>query len=251
MPDLCYLCGKPATLPLKLADSFTAHSACKVPTSDKMCDRCNETINGETKLLWYWNEGKGKWSRLWGRSLSRLYQGDTLVCPTIGELHTEGKLTAPIVTELATREQMRGWLVNPPEPPFTIAIAESGQKHILPWAQEGHDRDYFPVQFELDSLWIDRAQFAEILNSYESLMGLGFSKTESASGQYHSDRLMRAWGRYEAYDGKLTSWRGSRLLDLVGHVAQKSNEIEPDLKTEGQPKVQSKTQVRVGQLSIW
>jgi hypothetical protein len=247
MPDLCYLCGKPATLPLQLKDSFTAHSACKVPTSDKMCDRCNAAINGEEKLLWYWNEGKGKWSRLWGRSLSRLYLGDVLAVPTIEGQHTEGKLTAPIVTALATREQMRGWLTNPPKPPFTIAIAESGQKHILPWAQTGHSRDYFPVQFELDSLWIDRAQFAAILAAYEALMGLGFSKTEITSGQYHSDRLMKAWGQYEPFDDVLTSWRGSRLLELVAHVAQKPEEAPPPTPEVAPPP----PVIQEGQLALW
>jgi hypothetical protein len=247
MPDLCYLCGNPATQPLQLAKSFTAHSACKVPASDKMCDRCNAAINGDEKLLWYWNEGKGKWSRLWGRSLSRLYLGNVLAVPALEGQHTEGKLTAPVVTALATRAQMRDWLISPPDPPFTIAIAESGQKHILPWAQEGHDRNYFPVQFELDSLWIDRAQFTAILAAYESLMGLDFSKTEITSGQYHSDRLMKAWGQYESFDEALASWRGSRLLGLVSHVAQK-----PAESPQASPKVAPLQPVaQKGQLTLW
>ena len=226
MPDLCYLCGKPATLPLQLKESFTAHSSCKIPTSDKMCDRCNAAINGREKLLWYWNEGKGKWSKLWGRSLSRLYQGDRLICPTIEGDRTEGKNTFPIVKNLPTRAQMRGWLLDPPAAPFTIAIAESGQKHILPWAQRGHDQNYFPVQFELDCLWIDRAQFKVILDAYEFLMVLGFSKTEIDSGQYHSDRLMRAFAEYVETESFVSDWRGSRLLQLISHVAQNPGSLE-------------------------
>lgn len=228
MASLCYLCGNPATLPLILKDTFTAHSSCKVPTSNKMCDRCNSAINGREKILWYWNSEKGKWSRLWGRSLSRLYLGDTLVAPTLEGERTEGKVTAPVVSNLVTRKQMRDWLLNPPEPPFTIAIAESGQKHILPWAQEGIDRNYFPVQFELDSLWIDRDRFSLMLLAYEKLMQLGFSKTEINTGQYHSDRLMKAIAEYDEPNNLVEAWRGSRSLALAAHVAQKPETVLDD-----------------------
>jgi len=93
----------------------------------------------------------------------------------------------------------------------------------LPWAQEGHSRDYYPVQFEMDCLWVDRAQFEALLGHYEALMGLGFSKTEITSGQYHSDRLMRAINAYNPHDAAVEPHRGSRLLALAGHVAQLQN----------------------------
>ena len=249
MPDLCYLCGKPATLPLQLKDSFTAHSVCKVPTSSMMCDLCNAAINGDEKQLWYWNESKGKWSPIWGRSLSRLYQGEHLLSPTIEGERTEKGKTFPVVSDLSTRAQMRGWLLNPPAPPFTIAIAESGQKHILPWAQEGLDRNYVPVQFELESLWIDRAEFADLLGHFEALMGLEFSKTEILSGEYHSDRLMRAIGQYLPHDDAVARYRGGRLLQLVNHVAQKPEALpEPAIDHPPAPVAEP---VREGQLALF
>lgn len=179
-------------------------------------------MNGAEKELWYWNAGKGKWSKLWGRSLSRLYQGERLIAPTISGSHTEGKQTFSIVSKLATREQMRGWLLHPPEPPFTIVLAESGQKHILFLAQEAHSRDLFPVQFELDTLHLDRAAFASLLQTYEALMGLEFSKTEIDSGDYRSDRLAIAMDRgWAALEVAILPARGTRLLQLVSYVAQK------------------------------
>lgn len=246
MPDLCYLCGKPATLPLQLKDSFTAHSVCKVPTSGMMCDRCNAAINGEEKQLWYWNEAKGKWSPLWGRSLSRLYQGDHLLAPTIEGERTEKGKTFPVVSALPTRAQMRDWLLDPPEPPFTIAIAESGQKHILPWAQEGLSRDYFPVQFELDSVWVKRVEFTKLLQDFEALMALEFSKTEILSGEYHSDRLMKAIDCFFPLEDRIAPHRGSRILALASHVAQK-----PDVVS--QPVVQpvSSPPPPVGQMALF
>ena len=193
-----------------------------------MCDRCNTAINGDEKQLWYWNEGKGKWSPLWGRSLSRLYQGDRLVSPTIEGKRTEKGKTFPVVSNLATRAQMREWLVNPPNPPFTIAIAESGQKHILPWAQDGLNCDYFPVQFELDCVWVDRLAFVELLGNFEALMGLEFSKTEILSGEYHSDRMMRNIDRFFPLEESIAPYRGSRILSLASHVASKPIVPHPD-----------------------
>ncbi|NJL03188.1 MAG: hypothetical protein HC910_22420 [Spirulinaceae cyanobacterium SM2_1_0] len=222
MSDFCYLCGNSgATRPLKLAASFTAHSAARAPHSDRLCNRCDAPINGSEKLLWYWHGAKSKWSRLWGRSLTRLYLADRLVCPVIEGSHTERGKAFPIVRDLPTRAQMRGWLLEPPEPPFTIVIAESGQKHILPWAIEARDRDYFPVQLELDVIWVRRAEFAAIAACFESLMTMGFSKTEILSGEYHSDRLTRVYPHHEAHEDVVAPYRGSRLLALVSHVAQR------------------------------
>ena len=214
----CYLCARtPATNPLDLPKTFTNHSAARCPQSDKLCDRCYATIAGNQKQMWYWNPNKEAWSKLWGRSLSRLYQGEKLLSPTI-EGDREGLL---VVKDLATREQIREWLTNPPEPPFTIAIAQSGQKHILSFAQEGLDLERFPVQFETESLWINRVEFVQVLGWYESLMGLGFSKTEISSGEYRSDRVVTAANnpQFWEWENNLSPYRGTPLIGLIEHVA--------------------------------
>lgn len=218
MSNLCYLCGNPATKPLKLKDTFTSHSSARVPTSDKMCDLCEWSIN---LRCWYFNPNKTKWGKLFSRNWSWLLQSGAVVCPTIGGPRTEGKDTLPVVSDLSTRIQMRNWLINPPEPPFTIAIAESGQKHILFLAQEALDRDRFPVQFELDILHLDRVEFIRLLSSYESLMALDFSKAEIDSGEYRSDRLMKCLEQWSSLEPSIENLRGTRLLTLISHVAQK------------------------------
>lgn len=211
----CYLCGNSAQNPLELKDSFTGHSLAKCPGSQFLCDRCYAPINGDEKQLWYWNEEGKKWSKLWGRSLTRLYIGNKLKSPTI-----EGERDGlKIVSNLAKRSEVREWLINPPKPPFTIAIAESGQKHILPWAIEAQSSEYFPVQFELDTVWVDVRNFRTSLEHYEKLMKLGFSKTEINSGNYKSDRIMKAWGQFEEIEDAIAPIRGTRLLELVSHVA--------------------------------
>jgi len=214
--NLCYLCGDPATKPLALKDTFTAHSSARVPDSDKMCDRCTYSIN---LRCWYNNPSKGRWGKLFSRNWSWLFQGETLLSPTIKGTYAEGGEALEIVSSLPTRVKIRGWLLNPPDPPFTIAIAESGQKHILFLAQEAHDRAYFPVQFELDTLYIDRAQFALLLQAYESLMALEFSKSEIDSGDYRSDRLMKCLEAWELLESAIAAHRGRRLLQLISYLA--------------------------------
>jgi hypothetical protein len=216
----CYLCARDnATNPLDLPKSFTNHSAAKSPYSDKLCDRCYGAIAGNEKQLWYWNPNKNAWSKVWGRGLSRLYQCDKLLCPII-EGEREG---LQIVKNLATREQIRCWLLDPPQPPFTIAIAVTGQKHVLPFAIEGLDRERFPVQFETESIGVTRSEFAKLLNKYQELMALGFSKSEITSGHYRSDRVISLdcaqRDRFMLLDREMIVKRGSSSLLLVEHVA--------------------------------
>jgi len=245
MPSPCYLCAKPGSIPLKLKESFTAHSLAKCPDSKTLCDRCYGAIDGTEKQLWYWNEGKGKWSALWGRSLSRLYQGEKLIAPVIEGEHTESGKTFQVVSNLPTRVQMRDWLLNPPEPPFTIVISESGQKHILPWSQEGHDRNYFPVQFEMDTVFLDR-HFATVLAAFEALMGLGFGKTEILTGEYRSENLKNNLEQWDEFEPILARYRGGRLLELIAHVAQ-----APEKKEEAPKQTKAAPEIKAGQLSLF
>jgi len=247
----CYLCAKPGSNPLELSSTFTMHSSAKCPDSKVLCDRCYSTISGNQKQLWYWNEGKNKWSKLWGRSLSRVYQGDKLIAPIIEGEYTEGKDTFSIVKNLMTRVEIREYLLNPPEPPFTIAIAESGQKHIIPWALEAQSRDLFPAQFELDTVYIDD-RFRGFLQVYEQLMGLGFSKTEIDSGDYRSDRLMKVFDKYWELEDRISGIRGTRLMQLISYIAQ-SQDVPPIAEIVEIPVIpaQSKVPKKPLQLSLF
>ena len=249
----CYLCAKPGTNPLQLSDSFTMHSSAKCPESRVLCDRCFATISGNQKQLWYWNPNKEKWSKLWGRSLSRIYQGEKLVAPTIEGKHTEGKDTFSVVKNLLTRVEIREYLLNPPDPPFTIAIAESGQKHIIPWALESQSKTLFPVLFELDILYIDY-RFKNYLNIYEKLLGLGFSKAEIDLGEYRSDRLMKVFDKYYDLEVIIEKIRNTRLLQLISYVAQVPEivAIEPKLEPKSkEQKTPAKTKKQPEQLSLF
>ena len=222
MPEQnCFLCDRPnATHPKSqyLSNMFTDWQKAKNPQAEHLCDFCVWAL----KLrCWYFNPAKEKYVKLFGRGWSSLFQDDALMRPTISGEHTEGKDILRIVSALPTRAEMRGWLLDPPEPPFTICIAESGQKHIMPFAVQAQSRDYYPVQFESDCLWIDRAEFARRLTAYEQLMAMGFSKAEIDAGEWRSDRLMAALSDdFLALDAAIAHLRGTRLMELLAYVAQ-------------------------------
>lgn len=248
MTKYCYLCGRPASRPLSLKDTFTAHAMCKVPWSDSMCDLCDRIINGEWQIVWYFNAEKeipksggqkGIWSKAFTRNFSWLFYGEELIYPRIGapEEHaaigTDGKPkapeTLPVAHALLSRSLIRELLLSPPDPPFTLAIAESGQKHILPWAKAANNKDVFPVQFELDSIVVDRTEFANLLAHFEALMAMGFSKAEIQSGDYLGHRLLEAIGTdsdcYWNAETTIAPYRDTRLLELLSFVAQRPESL--------------------------
>jgi hypothetical protein len=205
----CYLCGcSLATKPLNLKDSFTAHSTAKCPSSDKLCDRCAWVIPLRLK---YYNPNTKKEGMLFSRNWSWLLSAN--------ENHP--KIEGDTVSELPTRATIRRWLLDPPEPPFTICIAESGQKHILPWSKKSHSRDYFPVTFELDTVYIDREKLTQDLENYEYLLSLELTKTEINTGQYKSQNLLKLVSneKFKETEEIISGLRCSRLFELIGYVA--------------------------------
>jgi hypothetical protein len=256
MGNHCYYCGAGnSSRPLQISPSFTAGGLVKVPHSNVMCDRCHGIMFGDVQRVWYHNKDEDRWVSLYLRGVHQVWQGDHLLKPELGdpEEHTQvsaaGKAGKPetyrVLSSVPKRTELREWITNPPEPPFTIAIAESGQKHILFLAQTGYDRENFPVQFEMDTLAISRTDFVQLLNSYEDLLALGFSKTELDSGEYRSDRILNNIAEWQRLDPAIARHRSagkpSRLLQLISFVAtkpeykppeklQKTSEIKPMAK---------------------
>lgn len=251
--NCCYLCAATAPHLAPLKESFTAHTYAKAPTSWQrgskgkplyhLCDRCHRFMLGDLVQCWYWNgerehpvtKEKGLWVKVWSRSFSWLWQGETLLAPVIGdrEEHTSisnnGKVGKPetlaVVTNLPTRAQMREWLVNPPTPPFQIAINQNGQKHVLYRAQTSLSQKFFSIVFEEDLVFVDRAKLVQLLGAYELLLANNFTKLEINFGKYRSDRVLRAGDVLTSMEPILRHYRANdkpnRLLELVGHVAQK------------------------------
>lgn len=234
-----------------------------------MCDRCWDVMFGELQRVWFHNQAEDRWVSLYLRGIHQLWQEGTLVYPQLGapEEHTQvsaagktGKTAVyPVLSKIPKRTEIREWLLNPPEPPFTIAIAESGQKHVLFLAQTAYSRDCFPVQFEMDQLVIN-SSFKALLDHYEALLNAGFSKTEIDSGEYRADRVMEHFAEWNEHDPAIARERygnkASRLLQLISFVSLKPEYVEPPPKQKveirvKEPKKEVKKEERFGQLSLF
>jgi CRISPR type IV-associated protein Csf1 len=199
----CWLCGGATQYrgqPVKKAikETFTNVDMARVPWSTSVCPGCAFCL--AQKPL---------------RNYSILATGDRLTHPT--------------------RPEIRALLLDPPEPPFVLCIAVSGQKHLHFRAQVAYDRDGFPVQYEETSVCVWRGTLKEWLALIESLYAV-FSKEEIRSGRYGQNRI-RQFGisEFQKVEARLAPHRGTRLFDLAVFVAQKPEEIPataPEKKKE-------------------
>ena len=130
------------------------------------------------------------------------------------------------------RPTLRGLLLNPPDPPFLLTAAVSGQKWLHFKSEIAYSRDGYPVQYEDTRVQVDREQLRKILDIIEVLYTV-FTKEEIRTGEYSLNRI-RQFGlpRFQDYAATAEKYRGTRLFDLALFVAQKreeekQKEVEP------------------------
>jgi len=194
VPDeSCWLCGgeisgRGRQVKRAILDTFTDRDKARAPWSDSICPGCAFCLSYTTL-----------------RNYSILA--------------TEEGLRHP------GRAEIKGLLLEPPEPPFLLCIAVSGQKWLHFRAEIAYSQDGFPVQYEETRVTVDRATLASLLDIVEQLYAV-FTKAEILSGSYGQNRI-REFGlrRFQELEAMAALVRGSRLFDLAVFVAQKK-EIE-------------------------
>jgi CRISPR type IV-associated protein Csf1 len=218
-PDpLCWLCGAPThgvgwPRDLALPPTYTNHNSAKQPGSNTVCQPCVALGSKETWEAYVADHPE-----------KGLKTGHAMSWRCYSHVFAEG------LHECPTRARWREWLLEPPEPPFLFIVATSGQKHLIFRGKVGHSRDVYPVQFEEQSLFVERQTFARCLAAFEALYALGFSKDSILSGEYHHGQLLKvglaAWRPLEA---ALAPWRRRPgYLQLAHFVAQRPEEPEEE-----------------------
>ena len=215
--DNCYICAKPnADKPLALKITFTAHTRCKSSHSNYLCERCYNCIEGKYKQCWY-RKDDGKLSKLWGRNWSWLISEDVSF-PKFKE-GWEGLLE---VYDLPTRKIIKEWIINPPKPPFTICIADSGQKHTYPFSQVAYSQSLFPILLEETLIYWNKSIHKPLLYFFENLLDMGFSKKEITSGEYQSNKLIKVnLENFTILENQIQKIRSTEFMDLISFIAQK------------------------------
>jgi len=144
----CYLCGEEFSGGIPkgklLKSTFTDHSFAKSPESDCVCAACAFAIltnpNRRQALRWF-----------------SFCAADTLT--------------------ICNRWQLRSFLREPPDPPFVLAATVSQKKHIAIKSAISYSRERYLANLEDETIDVSRQAMIADMDLIESLMGLGFSKT--------------------------------------------------------------------------
>jgi len=208
----CWLCGGDTHgqgWPLREAvkPTFTNHNRARCNTSNAVCQPC---VAMSSKATWeryvadHPEMGLKTGHAMSWRFYSHLFYAEYHECPD--------------------RERHRAILLDPPPPPFLHVIATSGQKHIIFRAQVAHDREFFPVQFEEETVYIQRAAFAHLLADFEAGLAAGISRDDLLTGRYHPATAKRlSVSDWRAIESRVSLWRSMRpqWLRIAHHVARR------------------------------
>ena len=193
VPDeACWLCGGETGgrgLPVKKAilDTFTDRDMARHPASQSVCSGCAFCLS---------------FMSLRNYSI----------------LATRNELRHP------SRAKIRDILLNPPEPPFVLCIATSGQKWLHFKGEVSYSQNNYPIQLEETRVYVDTGQLERILVLVEDLYTV-FSKKEILSGEYSQNRIRKfGLAKFQRIEKQAAKFRGQRLFQLGVFVAQKKEE---------------------------
>jgi CRISPR type IV-associated protein Csf1 len=139
-PNRCYYCGAPCGdehhTSDYVKDTFTNRDIVKYPGSAYVCTGCVQSMgHGDDKMLMI--DGSVKVRENSRGMQPRMYSW----------ILTKDKKFAATKAHIAL---LREAILNPPEPPFAIILADSGQKQLIFRAPVAMSREVFPVMLEDD-----------------------------------------------------------------------------------------------------
>jgi CRISPR type IV-associated protein Csf1 len=179
-------------------------------------------------------------------------------CLSMRELRNYSILASPAGLQHPSRAVWREILLSPPEPPFVMCLAVSGQKHLFMKAPVSLDRRMFTVMLEEQAVHVIPEKLGVCVEAIEALY-IYFSKDEIATGRYSQNRIKECGlRRWEELEGEIAYWRGRPLFDLALFVAQKREkpkEEKPEVRPYEPPPAtdtggNTKDKATAGQLTI-
>ena len=122
-----------------------------------------------------------------------------------------------------SRQEFADILLSPPQPPFVITLADSGKKHVIFRARVNHSKDKYFIQFDENTIFIDRKIFNDVLILVEDAYQY-FSKDSILTGDYNQAAIMKAglatWQKYEMQFKKIRH-KFKDILKVACFVARK------------------------------
>lgn len=204
----CYMCAAPTErgAPVRrwMGATFTDQPRCACPSSTVICEACVWACS------WVVPPGheppppgkKGVNLRLF----SHLYDA--------GQYRYANKADKPAIRE---------FLRKPKRGPWFAAIADSGQKHTVPFAPMNLG-SHGSVLFEDAVVDLPDAAGWRVLDDATDLLTAGATKDEIARGEYRPETWLRCRERIEAFERDHGALRGGSFFDLVVWLAQRDEE---------------------------
>lgn len=146
----------------------------------------------------------GKEPIRWG-NLSALYDDDGLVTATKGE-----------------KDKIRAWFAKPKRGRWFAAIAESGQKHVIPWTPwNGADAQRGVIRFEERDVVCTPDALLSLVGDMTAFLTAGATKETIESGDYSPNQWRALGARIEVFEGAHGSKRGGDVFALALWLAQR------------------------------
>lgn len=157
--ERCLFCGAPcdASLPAAehMSSAFTDFASLAWPASEYVCVGCTRA----TAERGHRYPDGGPFGLAKVRNYSWVFH------------RRRNKWRADYYTK-ADALRLRAIMLDPPEPPLAIVLAESGQKHLLPRAAVARQREPLAVQFEEQQIVVRRSDLVERLRLTDALVPL-------------------------------------------------------------------------------
>jgi hypothetical protein len=215
-PGLCAVCGTiaDASVPVTAtagSKTFTDQHLLAAPWSPVTCPACAWALSGKPPHS----------VRLW-----------TLACAPgsdLGASHPKSQQAVPgghpglLLTARNDMRPVAALLCDPPDGPWCVAVAESGQKHSLPWTSVNHGAGRWHVRMDALDVHGTPRDFSAILGHVTALREAGFPSAAieavDPGGRLNAENLP-AWREHAA---ALSPWRRSPPLRLACFIPSKEH----------------------------
>lgn len=211
----CCFCGANADQIFELPKSFTAKDLLANPTSRFLCNGCHLCLEERGEAV-YPNGTKVTFTKAYRRMLSHVITESSVIQAT--------KAHISFLRERCT---------NPPDPPFAISIAVSGQKHTLFRGVVCHSREIVTVGFEGELVTYRPSQLVARLSLTGKLVAAtgkpALSETPSSSFWF------RVCERYENGAGLCEEWIGEKdspLSRLAAFLTPRKEDSEREYPSD-------------------
>lgn len=196
--ERCWVCAAPAARGIDrvrwMGASFVGQNRVRRADASHVCESCVWAMAGKPP------DTLRMWSHLWSADLGYLR------------------------VNKGSKGAMRAWLRAPKPGAWFAAIADSGQKHVVPWAPVNVGSRGGRVLFEEQLVLLPDAHGWQLVDDLADLLTAGASKEDVGRGDYGSFAWARCAERIRAFEARWSGLRGGAWWALALWLAQRDEE---------------------------